>query len=241
MTFFDIHTHIRDMDNDIRSIISILPLDTIPEGVFSVGWHPWFVNKKDLEKQMDALEEKAQLENCIAIGECGLDRMTFRKTGRSITSDPTVLLEAGEGLQRDIFLRHIDIANSANKPLIIHCVRAYPELLEIRKSVQTSTPWIIHGFRGSIEVAQALIKHGILLSFGKVLNADNASTSKIKDIFKTVPTNSILLESDNVDTISCKIEDIYKSAAEIRGISADELQDTIHNNLSFMPPHFLDL
>ena len=238
MTFFDIHTHIRDMDNDIRSIISILPLDTIPEGVFSVGCHPWFVNKSNCEEQMDAVMKKAMLSNCIAIGECGLDRPTFRKTGSSVCNEKSAMLEAGERLQRDIFCQHIDIANSTNNPLIIHCVRAYQELLEIRKKAEVSTPWIIHGFRGSREIAESLIGYGILLSFGKVLISGNASNAKIKDIFRDLPEESILLESDNVDVVSCDIRNIYQAAAEIRDIPVEKLQTIIRKNLAFLPSFF---
>jgi Tat protein secretion system quality control protein TatD with DNase activity len=37
-------------------------------------------------------------------------------------------------LQKDVFLKQIDIAETQKKPIIIHCVKAYSELLEILKS-----------------------------------------------------------------------------------------------------------
>ncbi len=232
MNYFDIHTHIRKVDSEISSVLSILPGDSIPEGYYSVGLHPWFVYESNFEEQLELVREKALGDNCVAIGECGLDRLTFSKSGGSVVGDKALALQLGEELQKKVFEGHIEIANFAKKPLIIHCVRAFPELLIARKSIKTTTPWIIHGFRGSQEIANALTGAGVLLSFGKSILSEYASNFKVREIFKELPADSILLESDNVDKISCEICNIYRAAAEIKGISIDKLQNIIQNNIN---------
>ena len=230
MIYFDIHTHVRELDEDISSVVNILPDDPVPDGHFSVGVHPWFVDRSGFEKQLEFVRQKVLNKNCVAIGECGLDRPTFCKSGG--VGDKTISVKRGQELQEEVFRTHIEIANFAEKPLIIHCVRAFPELLSIKKSTKAHTSWIIHGFRGSQEIADKLVDGGISLSFGKSLLSKKTSSSKVKEIFKALPATSILLESDNVDKISCDIRNIYQAAAKIRGITVERLQNIIQNNMN---------
>ena len=68
----------------------------------------------------------------LAVGEAGLDK----------------LAEAPLTLQIEVFEYQARLAEEANKPLIIHLVKAVDELLKLKQKIQPVKPWIIHGFRG---------------------------------------------------------------------------------------------
>ena len=224
MKYFDIHTHLLQSEDDVKGVLNIQTDDPIPKTEYSLGLHPWFVREENLDRHIEIIEKQTEDEKCIVIGECGLDRPTFRKSGNGDA-------QHGLKLQSEAFLRQIEIANLAEKPLVIHCVRAFYELLEIRKTASPATSWIIHGFRGSQEIAESFIKEGIYLSFGKSLLSESPGDLKIKQIFKTVPDNLLLLETDNVETLSRDIKEVYCSAAELRNTSIHKLQDIIKMNI----------
>ena len=224
MKYFDIHTHLLQRKDNVKGILNIQTDDPIPETEYSLGLHPWFVREENIERDIEIIEKQAEDENCILIGECGLDRPTFRKSGNGD-------IQYGLKLQSEAFFRQIEIANFAEKPVIIHCVRAFYELLEIRKKAKPATPWIIHGFRGSQEIAESFIKEGVYLSFGKSLLSESPANIKIKQIFKCIPDNLLLLETDNVETLSRDIKEVYRRTAELKNISIHKLQDIIKMNI----------
>jgi TatD DNase family protein len=231
MRFFDIHTHINQNDSGIRSIINILPFAKLPSTPFSVGIHPWSVQENNMKEQLEEIEKKVSDRNCAAVGECGLDRGHFRKSIDADGKNKETALRENFELQSALFKNQVKIANSANKPMIIHCTKALPELLSIRKSIPHSTPWIIHGFRGSKEIAESLIQKGIYLSFGRVLCSENAYDIKTKNLFRKIPSESIFLETDNVEQVTLDIRKVYAAAAQIRGITILNMQNIIHQNM----------
>jgi TatD DNase family protein len=228
MKYFDVHTHIPDESGEVKSVLNLFPEDELTGEMFSVGVHPWFTNKLDVERQLKLLRQKAVSENCVAIGECGLDRPAFCRSGDGSSEDAVT---RGFDFQSELFKKQVGIANLADKPLLIHCVRAFPELLHIRKSIPHSTPWIIHGFRGSKEIADSLIKEGIYMSFGKSISDTAPSNRKIQELFRKLPDSVILLETDNVDEPTLDIRDVYRAASKIRGISISDLQEIIQSNI----------
>lgn len=228
MKYFDVHTHIPDESGEVKSVLNLFPEDELTGEMFSVGVHPWFTNKLDVERQLKLLRQKAVSENCVAIGECGLDRPAFCRSGDGSSEDAVT---RGFEFQSELFKKQVGIANLADKPLLIHCVRAFPELLHIRKSIPHSTPWIIHGFRGSKEIADSLIKEEIYMSFGKSISDTAPSNRKIQELFRKLPDSVILLETDNVDEPTLDIRDVYRAASKIRGISISDLQEIIQSNI----------
>jgi TatD DNase family protein len=228
MKYFDVHTHIPDESGEVKSVLNLFPEDKLTGEMFSVGVHPWFTNKLDVERQLKLLRQKAVSENCVAIGECGLDRPAFCRSGDGSSEDAVT---RGFEFQSELFKKQVGIANLADKPLLIHCVRAFPELLHIRKSIPHSTPWIIHGFRGSKEIADSLIKEEIYMSFGKSISDTAPSNRKMQELFRKLPDSVILLETDNVDEPTLDIRDVYRAASKIRGISISDLQEIIQSNI----------
>lgn len=176
----------------------------------SIGLHPWHVKKDSLDVDINLIELNANSSNVVAIGEAGLDK--------TIQTDIAIQLEA--------FHRQIDISISSDKPMIMHCVRAYNELIKIRKDRMIKQPWVFHWFNASEQTAQQLIRSGCYLSFGHMLFHE---TSKAFKTFSSIPVNSLFFETDDA---SVSIVEVYAKAAMVKGISLPALQAQIERNFN---------
>ena len=192
MRLIDIHTH--SFNADIRHAI-LNSTCHIPGRNISLGTHPWNITN-NWQQQFAAIEKAVTELNVIAIGECGLDKLKS-----------PVDIE----LQKEIFRAHALLAEKAEKPLIIHCIKAYDELIAIHKEVSPLQAWIIHGFRGKPEQAVQLARAGFYISLGEQFNPDSA---------KTIPADKLFIESDESNT---PIADIYDAVAKAKGMTTEEL------------------
>lgn len=212
--FYDIHSHREEDAKEIWKLRSFsISKDFIDfiyklNKPFSIGCHPWFLQKNDYETHLQILEEIAQNDKVWAIGETGLDK--------SICVDFL--------LQLEVFKKHILISEQAKKPLIIHCVKAYSEILMLHKRLRPTQNWLVHGFRANKQIASQLQEKGIYLSFGEAL----LKSPQLQETFSQIQTEYFLLETDES---SISIEKIYEKAAQIRKISIEELQKQIKKNL----------
>lgn len=208
MIYINIHTHKGSPHKFTLRNLFPKEINLInDEGLFSVGLHPWDVTHADLIKSLQKVKNAAIIKNVIAIGEIGLDK--YRNAFE---------------LQSEAFLQQIDIAIHYKKPIVIHCVKAYSELLALLKDKQLKIPVIIHRYSGNRTIADQLIKFGCYLSFGHELFNDR---SKVSRVFKTVPEEYIFLETDDSEI---SIEEVYQKASELRNISIAELQKRIITN-----------
>ena len=210
-TYINIHCHHARIEHQYQ----ILSLDTqefnpakIPSGFYTLGIHPWFIAQQNCRLALDKIAAVMDDPNLLGIGECGLDN--------TIEIDLTV--------QTEVFRSQIDLAEKFNKPLMIHCVHAYNELLQCKKHSRSALPWIIHGFTGKPELARQLVRHGFYLSFGKALLYGNAKLSKV--LIET-PLDKMFLETDAADI---EISEIYAAAAKILGLELDKLQQQLQRN-----------
>ena len=145
---------------------------------------------------------------------------TFKKYGVEICALAAHDFET----QKTLFLKHIELSEQYNKPLIIHCVRAYPDIISIRKETKARQPWIIHGFRANVQTAEQLLRHEIYISLGDVLFKDE---EKSKRLLVTIPSERLFLETDVSER---NIEEIYEKAASIIGKDIEVLSRDIFNN-----------
>jgi len=210
INFFNLHAHYSAKNNDETAIISfsVAEKDKISDGLeaFSIGLHPWFIDEKTLSKDLKEIANFAEKSNCVAIGECGLCRL----------KGPELAVQA------KVFSQQIEIANLAEKPMIIHCVRAFPELLAIKNEYHKATPWIIHGYHGNREITRQLLKHNIYLSFG-----ENRTPGKIAEILPEIPIERLFIETDESHT---PIADLYQQVADIKNIPVEELKEKLIGN-----------
>lgn len=176
MKITDIHTH---RSGAVDAVYNLPHPDAdAPDGsLISVGLHPWHTDIPDADSILEKIDRMAQNNpSVIAIGETGLD------TRRGAPLDR----------QQQLLLRHISIAEKTHKPLILHIVGAWSEIIRLKKQLQPITPWIIHGFRGKPVLARQLLDAGFYLSIGKLYNPASAAI---------IPADRLLIETDESDTL----------------------------------------
>ncbi len=174
----------------------------------SAGIHPWHISEQLYKLQLNKLADLAQNPAVKFIGECGLDR----------------LKGAALPLQEEVFIKQIRIAEELNKPVIIHCVRCYNELISIKKIVRPRVPMIVHGFNTKIEIARQLIDKGFYLSLGGALLYEDSNALRV---LQEMPIERLFLETDDEDI---SIIDIYQKVAKVKGVSIEELEKIVFDN-----------
>ena len=126
-------------------------------------------------------------------------------------------------LQKEVFKKQIQLSEKYKKPLIIHCVKAHQEIIEIKKEVNPKQVWILHGFNKNKQLAESLLKNGIILSFGSAI----IKNKKLQEVLVELPISSLLLETDASEL---EIQEIYQKASEIKNSSLIDLQVAIYQN-----------
>jgi TatD DNase family protein len=219
--YIDVHTHGSRSSEGIFIVENLMahegsdPVDA-PGVAYSFGIHPWYLNEGNHKQLISSVNNIAANTNLIAIGEAGFDKL------RGPSTD----------LQRKVFEAQVEIAEENNKPLFIHCVRAWDELLQSYKRVKPVMPWLVHGFRGSRELAAQLISKGMYISFW----FDFVLRPESSELIKSLPSGRIFLETDGADV---DIKDIYKKVANDLTLDLDDLKSRILLNYKdvFRPPN----
>lgn len=211
--YIDIHTHYGTPPlADIFSVISLLAhekADPVPvKGIaYTFGIHPWYLTGSLHDDQIADVKKAAGDSSIIAIGEAGFDKIKGPDTD----------------LQRKTFEEQVSVAEEHGKPVVIHCVRAWDELLRSHKRLRPSRPWLVHGFRGNKELAAQLISKGMFLSFW----FDFIVRPEAGKLILSLPGERIFLETDGSGT---DIRDIYKKVSADLDLTVAELKNTIYNN-----------
>ena len=204
--FINIHTHSQIFDAHLELVNLFLEQNDRVK-YYSYGIHPWNVDanyKDDLEH----LKEIAQEKGCLAIGECGLDKAS----------------DVDFDLQEKVFTEQVKIANKLKKPLIIHCVKAFNELINCLNHNNNQVPVIIHGFNNNENIARVLNTEGYYFSFGKALLGYESNAAKA---IKTVGRKRFFLETDDKDL---SIKYVYLKAGELLGVNDEIIQMQIEAN-----------
>lgn len=187
----------------------------------TIGYHPEYadtVTESDLDYLKSLLGEK----KVVGIGEIGLDYHYTKEN-----KDKQIWL----------FEEQLKIANAFNLPVVIHSRDATMDTINTLKKYKVKG--IIHCFSGSLETANIYISTGFLLGIGGVVTFKN---SKLKDVVKEVPLESIVLETDSPYLApvpfrgkinsSKYLEFIANFIADIKNISVDELAEITIRNAS---------
>ena len=207
MLYINIHSHRRAQNNEWNVENHYENFGQMATGGrFSAGLHPWYLKEFHWENDLRALKEISISPDVVAIGECGLDRVC--KTDFS--------------LQEKIFVAQVQLANQVQKPLIIHCVRAWDEVISVLKKEENKVPVVFHGFNKNEVLARKITSTGYYLSFGNALQYEQARL-----VISAVPIDKILLETDDVDI---HIETVYEMAARALSIDINLLSLQIQKN-----------
>lgn len=208
MQYYNIHTHRIVEEDDVIAIYNLKENEITsgeiarhPNLYYSSGIHPWDVDSTVLSiNDIYNLVEKEK--RIVAIGEVGLDKLSVSSYTR----------------QQEIFEEHIKLGKEANLPLIIHCVKAWDDLIALYKKYKPAKPWIIHGFRGNAQQAEQLAKIGFLFSVGEFYNEES-----VKVLFP----DYLFLETDESPL---DIREVYKNISMATGVSTDKVSSIIEQN-----------
>ncbi len=203
MSFIDIHTHDSSGGNLIRIYGDKGCMELGVRGI-----HPMEIPAED---DFKALEEDCRKGKILALGECGLDRRS------SVPMD----------IQYLWFKRQIGLSETYRIPLIIHCVRAYPELLTAYNALSPSLPWIVHGYNNNENILDMLLsRKGFFLSLGSALLKRGSHAGNL--LHRIYPSRLFL----ETDVSGLKIEVVYREASRILGVPLEEVVAVAESNFN---------
>lgn len=161
-----------------------------------IGLHPWYSERQSVDLSGDF----------FAVGEIGLDFST----------------QIDRELQLSLFRKQLDFALKAEKPVIIHCVSAYNEVLATLRDIPLKRV-VFHSFSGSEQLAKSIVKRGYFISFSPL----SLQSPKSINALRSIPLEMVFFETDGKDI---PIEQVYKTATEILGLDIEELKQIINSN-----------
>lgn len=195
MALFDQHTH---NGNSLPGTAVVnLPMEVLsdlenfrpaPGQLYSAGIFPLYQGA--WSQAFHNLRILIQHPQVVALGECGLDKRS---------NIPFLQ-------QQNFFEAQMTLSEQVEKPLIIHCVRAWSELLRFNRLHPAKQRRVVHGFRGKPELAHQLIEAGFYLSFGEFFNVDS---------LRLCPPERRLMETDNSKLTLMQVNTLQRDAFDI--------------------------
>lgn len=157
---------------------------------YALGLHPFFSHEHS-EHALPLLKERLQKvsqysdayrKKCVAIGECGLD---------------FAIVNADKEQQIELLSEQITLANQFDLPVILHCRKAFPELMAVLRRNSPIAGGVYHAFSGSYQQAKQLIDLGIKIGVGGTITYSRAS--KTRHTIASLPLVELILETDAPD------------------------------------------
>ncbi len=209
--------------------------DKLPQRIIPcLGIHPWYVDRITtgwVDKLENILERSGAL-----IGEIGLDRWRPQRD---------------EQLQEEVFIKQMVLANRLNRPVIIHCLKAWGWLINVLEQMQIRElppAMVIHACSASVEVMLWLAAKGAYFSFaGNILEPRK---ERMRQTLLAVPRDRLLLETDAPDIVPpetarpfgqirtdgkyrnepANLAAIYRGVSGILNMAENELEEMIESN-----------
>ncbi len=161
------------------------------------GLHPWFIGGRS-RQCFQTLENLLTTYPQASVGEIGIDR---------------ALENRNDAEQEAVFLTQLEIARKFDRPVTIHCRRAWGRLIELLDQFgEIPRGMLIHCFGGSAEVATELVKRGAYISFSGSITRPNAK--KAGSAIRVVPDGRILIETDAPDIFPHNVDGASSSVLE---------------------------
>jgi len=211
--YIDIHTHHFYQGDNTRLIVDVFPEENEKfrhPSFFSVGLHPWYIRSGSMAGHLEWIEKQAENPQVLAIGEIGLDKT----------------IDVSWEDQSTVFEKQLSLAERLGKPVILHCVKSYNELIAYRDVSNQRIPWIFHWFNTSAEIAGELMRRNCYLSFGNMLFREN---SKAFAVFSAISLDAVFFETDDTEYT---IRDVYERAVQIKNMKVSALMQQIEINFT---------
>jgi TatD DNase family protein len=152
-----------------------------------LGIHPQFLpelDERDDERHLAELDSLLGRGVAIAVGECGLDGPTKE----------AVPMER----QLRVLKAHFALARKHRLPLLMHCLRAHPELLKLLETEPVPEAGLLmHSYSGSADLTKKYVRHGCHFSFAGPISFEEAR--RPIDALRSVPLDRLLVETDAPD------------------------------------------
>ena len=171
----------------------------------------------------DKMIEYAQNAKVVAVGEIGLDYYWDKSF---------------VDLQKEIFIKQIELANRLNLPIVVHDREAHKDTFDILKQYNKSSKVLLHCFSGSVEFMRECVNEGWYIALGGVVTFKNAI--KAKDVAKAVPLEKLVLETDSPyltpvpyrgkENKPGYVRFVAEEIANLRNMSVDEIIDITTRN-----------
>ncbi len=185
-----------------------------PQVSISCGEHP--LHQTDV-LDAELLAQLAADPHVVAVGETGLDYFYSPDTKQ---------------LQQDAFIRHIEVANKVNKPLIVHTRDAKADTLAILRQYQAQNcGGVLHCFTEDWDTAKAALDLGFYISFSGIMTFKNASP--LREVVKQVPLDRLLIETDSpyLSPVPYRgktnqpayVTAVGAAVAELKGVTVEQL------------------
>ena len=209
-----------DMASSARSVALA---EKYPGIYAAVGMHPH--DSQDMkENDYRQLEQWANHPKVVAIGEIGLD-YHYDLSPRPV--------------QKEVFLRQLDLARKTGKPFIIHEREAHADMLDIIRNAARGLNGVFHCFSGSVETAREYLKMGFYISVAGPVTFPKSV--KTKEVAKAVPLDRLLVETDSPYLTPqpfrgkrnepAYVRLVAEEIANLRDISLAELAETTTANV----------
>jgi len=226
MKLFDAHNHIQDerlfpmlekvmeraraggvermaikgcCEADWPKVVEII--NRYPDAYLAFGLHPWFIGERS-NQCFQTLEKLLTSYPQASVGEIGIDH---------------VIENRNDAEQEQVFLAQLEIARKFDRPVTIHCRRAWSRLIELLDQFgEFPCGMLIHCFGGSAEVASELVRRGAYISFSGSITRPNAK--KAGSAIRAVPDNRILIETDAPDLLPFNIDGASSSVSHVTSV-----------------------
>ena len=172
--------------------------------------------------ELKEIKKLALNKKVVGIGEIGLDYHWGKNN---------------KDLQKEIFIKQIEIANELDLPIAIHTRDAHIDTIDILKNHKCKNTGIFHCCPLNIELIKSGLNLGYYISFSGVITFKNA---KPELAVKEVPMDRILIETDSPylspepfrgkRNDSRRVIEIAKKISEIKGISLEEVSKKTYDN-----------
>ncbi|WP_417760278.1 TatD family hydrolase [Shewanella sp.] len=203
---------------------------------YALGIHPWYL-PNELEPAISALTQalddavSSSAAKLVALGECGLDKLRAKRMAEQGDADNWMR-------QLALFERQLQLAEHYQLPLIIHAVQCHGAMLELLAKYRLPRAGVIHGFSGSVEIAQQYWHSGWRLGIGGLLL--NPQAKKLRAVVEQLPLAALLVETDAPDMTPVTSDSprntpltilaVIAEIARLRKLSVVQVTEQLSNN-----------
>jgi len=199
----------------------------------SFGLHPWYHHQRSPE-WLDVLTRYLN-QQPSAVGEIGLDRWKQ---------------DLPYADQEKVFLDQWLLARKLNRPVSIHCLKAWGRLLELLKeNPGPACGFLLHSYGGPVEMVDAFAGLGAYFSFPGYYA--HSRKEKQRDTFRQIPLDRLLIETDAPDqglpdelnrfpihdpagnpiNHPANLPAVYQVVADLRGMLLADMADRVEQNI----------